>query len=65
MAKTKEKAKNFKVQIWEHEFGMRPDGVEWFETIQEAKDFVQWFNSPENPQRKGGDGQYWSAELSI
>jgi len=58
--------KNVKVQLWEHEFGMRPDGEEWFETMQEAKDFVKWFNDPEtNPKRNGAEGQYWSAEIVI
>jgi len=60
-----EAPKTIKVQIWEHEFGMRPEGVEMFATIEEAKAYVKWFNSNENPKRKGGEGQYWSAELSI
>jgi hypothetical protein len=58
------KARNYKVRIWEHEFGMREDGEEWFETKQEAIDYVSWYNDPKkNLKRCGGDGQYWSAEF--
>ena len=63
--KRKAPKKNIKVQIYEHEFGIRPDGEEWFETMNEAKAYVEWFNSDENPHRKGADGQYWSAEIDY